>query len=385
VLVTGSITSQGGFILGNSATISSTGSIGYNNAVGVFIYGKSGSEADFRLYNKDGLTAMSVAAGTQNVSFNGNATFSNFIGVGGASATYPITAYRSANGTSAAFGGTTYGIRIDNGGTFSSGRSTIFGVDASFFGSYQPLSIEASSLALNVVTGGNVGIGTNTPASFVGLHINKAGNTGMFISNTTGNSGGYLFAGGLSGLELQSVNAINTESRNLLLQPYGGRVLIGTSDAGTDFTRTAAATAGANVLGLISTDNSSGAGFLVCRNSATSFIGGIARSGTSDSVSFLTSSDYRLKEDLKEIKGLEKVSAIKVYDFKWKDSDARMDGVLAHELAEVLPYAVRGEKDSEEMQSADYSKIVPVLVKAIQELKSQNDDLQSQINELKAQ
>jgi hypothetical protein len=72
VLVSGSVTSQGGFILGNSATIAPTGSIGYNNAVGVFIYGKSGSEADFRLYNKDGLTAMSIIAGTQNVNFAGN-------------------------------------------------------------------------------------------------------------------------------------------------------------------------------------------------------------------------------------------------------------------------------------------------------------------------
>jgi phage baseplate assembly protein gpV len=82
VLVSGSITSQGGFILGNSATIAPTGSIGYNNAVGVFIYGKSGSEADFRLYNRDGLTAMSVTAGTQNVSFNGTATFSSALSTG---------------------------------------------------------------------------------------------------------------------------------------------------------------------------------------------------------------------------------------------------------------------------------------------------------------
>jgi hypothetical protein len=82
VLVSGSVTSQGGFILGNSATISPTGSIGYNNAVGVFIYGKSGSEADFRLYNRDGLTAMSVTAGTQNVSFNGTATFSSALSTG---------------------------------------------------------------------------------------------------------------------------------------------------------------------------------------------------------------------------------------------------------------------------------------------------------------
>jgi hypothetical protein len=45
-----------------------------------------------------------------------------------------------------------------------------------------------------------------------------------------------------------------------------------------------------------------------------------------------------------------------------------MYGVIAHELQEVLPYSVTGEKDAEDMQSVDYSKIVPILVKAIQEL-----------------
>jgi hypothetical protein len=33
-----------------------------------------------------------------------------------------------------------------------------------------------------------------------------------------------------------------------------------------------------------------------------------------------------------------------------------------------LPYAVSGKKDGNEMQQVDYSKIVPVLIKAIQEL-----------------
>ena len=60
-----------------------------------------------------------------------------------------------------------------------------------------------------------------------------------------------------------------------------------------------------------------------------------------------------------------------------KDNDARMDGVLAHELQEVLPYAVHGEKDAKEMQSVDYSKIVPILVKAIQELKAEIDELKA--------
>jgi hypothetical protein len=100
--------------------------------------------------------------------------------------------------------------------------------------------------------------------------------------------------------------------------------------------------------------------------------GSISISGST--TSYNTTSDYRLKEDFKEIKGLEKVSAIKVYDYKWKSDNKRMDGVLAHELAEVLPYAVFGKKDeldeygNNRMQSVDYSKIVPIMIKAIQEL-----------------
>jgi hypothetical protein len=50
-----------------------------------------------------------------------------------------------------------------------------------------------------------------------------------------------------------------------------------------------------------------------------------------------------------------------------------MHGVMAHELQEILPYAVSGSKDAIDEngkmvpQGVDYGKITPVLVKAIQE------------------
>ena len=93
-------------------------------------------------------------------------------------------------------------------------------------------------------------------------------------------------------------------------------------------------------------------------------------STTSNSTTFNTSSDYRLKEDLQDFAGLDIVSKIPVYDFKWKTDESRSYGVMAHELQEVLPDAVVGEKDAEEMQGVDYSKIVPLLVKSIQELEA---------------
>jgi hypothetical protein len=98
-----------------------------------------------------------------------------------------------------------------------------------------------------------------------------------------------------------------------------------------------------------------------------------------------TTSDYRLKEDLQDFNALEKIANLKIYDFAWKSDQSRSFGVLAHELAEVLPYSVFGEKDAIEedeepkLQQVDYSKIVPILIKAIQEQQEQIDSLKNQI------
>jgi len=105
-------------------------------------------------------------------------------------------------------------------------------------------------------------------------------------------------------------------------------------------------------------------------------VGSISVSGTA--TAYNTSSDYRLKEDLQDFEGLDLVSKIPVYDYKWKANDSRSYGVMAHELEEVLPQAVSGEKDAEEMQSVDYSKIVPLLVKSIQELSAKLESLECQ-------
>ncbi len=106
-------------------------------------------------------------------------------------------------------------------------------------------------------------------------------------------------------------------------------------------------------------------------------IGSITQNGTTG-VAYNTSSDYRLKEDLQDFAGLDMVSKIPVYDFKWKTDESRSYGVMAHELQEILPLAVTGEKDAEKMQSVDYSKIVPLLVKSIQELTAKVDKLEQE-------
>jgi hypothetical protein len=90
---------------------------------------------------------------------------------------------------------------------------------------------------------------------------------------------------------------------------------------------------------------------------------------------FNSTSDYRLKEDFKSFNGLNILNNINVYDFKWKDVDGiegkRAYGVKAHELQEQMPSAVTGEHDGNKMQKVDYSKLVPILIKSIQELKAE--------------
>jgi len=111
------------------------------------------------------------------------------------------------------------------------------------------------------------------------------------------------------------------------------------------------------------------------------YVGGISTNGST--TNYAVASDYRLKDDFKDFNGLDLVSKIKTYDYEYKSDKSRSYGVIAHELQSVISYAVTGIKDGERMQGVDYSKIVPVLVKAIQEQQSQIDILKQEIINLK--
>ena len=95
-------------------------------------------------------------------------------------------------------------------------------------------------------------------------------------------------------------------------------------------------------------------------------------------------SDYRLKEDLKDISNATaRTLALNPVNFQWIGSTVRVDGFIAHELADTIPEAVVGEKDAvsedgkPEYQGIDQSKIIPLLVKTIQELEARITELES--------
>jgi hypothetical protein len=118
---------------------------------------------------------------------------------------------------------------------------------------------------------------------------------------------------------------------------------------------------------------------------AATNVGSISTNGTI--TAFNSTSDYRLKENIAPMTGaLAKVAALKPVTYKWKSDGSDSDGFIAHELAEVFPQAVHGEKDGTETieikdedgnvtgtetrpvyQGIDTSFLVATLAAAIQE------------------
>jgi hypothetical protein len=239
-----------------------------------------------------------------------------------------------------------------------------------------------SAERMRITSSGNLGIGTASPSEV--LHIFKSTFPIFKIQSTSYNSSlGINTTSGTLVLNNESNAALgfNTNNTEQMRITSGGDILFGTQTLSTTHAYFDSASSDRMVLNLGSSTTSNAN--LIAFNNPNGNVGTIATNGSL--TLYNTTSDYRLKEDLKEIVGLEKVLALKVYDYKWKSDESRMDGVLAHELAEVLPYAVSGEKDelnedgTDKMQAVDYSKIVPVLIKAIQELKTEIDSLKNQI------
>ena len=118
-------------------------------------------------------------------------------------------------------------------------------------------------------------------------------------------------------------------------------------------------------------------------------VGSITTSGTA--TSYNTGSDYRLKHDVEPMtSGLATLAALNPVTYKWNADDSDGEGFIAHELAEVIPLAVTGEKDAVDKdgkpvhQGVDYSKIVVYLVAAIQELSAKNGALEARLTALEA-
>lgn len=117
-------------------------------------------------------------------------------------------------------------------------------------------------------------------------------------------------------------------------------------------------------------------------------IGTITQNGTTG-VSYNTSSDYRLKENIQPMQNaLATVAQLNPVTYTWKIDGSDGQGFIAHELQAVVPDAVTGEKDAVDAegkpiyQGVDTSFLVATLTKAIQEQQAIINSLQDRITAL---
>jgi len=101
--------------------------------------------------------------------------------------------------------------------------------------------------------------------------------------------------------------------------------------------------------------------------------------GDTSATYYNTPSDQRLKENIADADDAgSKVDAIQVRKFDWKADGSHQDyGMIAQELMTVAPEAVSVPEDSEEIMGVDYSKLVPMLIKEIQSLRSRVAQLEN--------
>ena len=111
--------------------------------------------------------------------------------------------------------------------------------------------------------------------------------------------------------------------------------------------------------------------------------GGISATGAG--ITYATTSDRRLKKDIETITdGTDKLMAMNPVTHGWKaDPEAdTVHGFIAQEMMDIVPEAVSGDPEGEDMMSMDYGRITPVIVAALQEANKKIMELENRINQL---
>jgi hypothetical protein len=259
-------------------------------------------------------------------------------------------------------------------------------------------------------TSGNVGIGVTPSAWGTAYRIAIQAGAGACFAGTSGASASDYFAiGGNFYLNSSaSYRYISTATANRFEASAGEfrwyNAPSGTAGNAISFTQAMTLDASGNLLvGTTSGVGSGGIniqpngfgtgqsvidiGHITGTPSAVSFmrfaynntaIGSITQSGTT-AVLYNLTSDQRLKENIQDAAPSSSlIDAIQVRQYDWKsDGSHQRYGFIAQELVTVAPEAVHQPADPEEMMAVDYSKLVPMLVKEIQSLRTRLNALES--------
>ena len=264
---------------------------------------------------------------------------------------------------------------------------------------------------MTVLANGNVGIGATSPTTkldiagsmLVDAYNNGGAGNGIFlrggflstaqpsitVADHNGSAPDGISINGNDGVSFRTTDVerarINTD----------GELLIGTTTNTANTTLVVQGNSGVN--SCIGTQtNHTGSNAAMYFMNTNGIIGSIVTSGSA--TAFNTSSDYRLKENVTyTFDATTRLKQLKPARFNFKtDSDLTVDGFLAHEVSSIVPEAITGAKDATkeqdvynsdgektgtetvpDYQSIDQSKLVPLLVKTIQELEARITALES--------
>ena len=229
----------------------------------------------------------------------------------------------------------------------------------------------------SVTSAGSVGIGTDNPSQklhVVGTAVEFQNTQSTYFQINTTDT--HFYTGSLHPLRL------GTNSLERLRIDSSGRVLIDTT---SNF---------GGALAKLQVNGDSIAAAVFNRSNNGTLIGFKRNSGsdvgtitvTASSTSYNTSSDYRLKENVTAISdGITRLKTLKPSRFNFiADATTTVDGFLAHEVTAV-PEAITGTKDEVDSdnkpvyQGIDQSKLVPLLVAALQEAIAKIETLETKV------
>jgi len=255
--------------------------------------------------------------------------------------------------------------------------------------------------AMRIDSSGDVGIGTTAGfTSGNGLEIQRAGVATLRCDNSTSTAAGEFRADATGtaidcrGLEVFRTLTGGTERMRI---DSSGRVGIGTTapaytvtvgdtDAGRGWSVNLNNNVG-NVRSRASASDQQTHNVFLNTNGE---VGSIKTNGSA--TAFNTSSDYRLKENVNyNFDATTRLKQLKPARFNFKaDSTTTFDGFIAHEVKEVIPEAISGEKDAVDEkgnispQGIDQSKLVPLLTKALQEAIIKIEQLEARLTALES-
>jgi len=249
----------------------------------------------------------------------------------------------------------------------------------------------AGTDTVTVKSDGKVGIGTSSPdtaLTVAGEVRSLDGTVSTYITSASG-AGGYI------GTRSNDYLSFQTNATDRMRIDSSGNVLIGKTTTsyntpGISFTSNDACSFATNANnGNIRFSAPVSQSQVAFYRQDTGALMGYIINGASNTVSYATSSDYRLKENVSPMSNnIDRLKQLKPSTWSWKVDSSHGEGFLAHEAQAVVPEAVHGTKDAVDdegnpvYQGIDQSKLVPLLTAALQEAITKIEDLETRIQAL---